>query len=328
MPSEGAGCTPVSHDRATGIATSGARAAESRANGARAAASRANGSKSRGPKTAEGKARASMNALRHGLCAKKFLLLPDDSRAQFAALEAALLDDLAPQGALQTLLAHRLIAAAWRLQRADRLEFELFSAHDAIEVGPGRALVRDGRDARVFPTLLRYRGAAQAEFFRTLKALEAARRQAARDDDAGEAGTEAETKVGREGDVETRLGRKRAILSAPLAQKRASLSTNRDSFGSGATENEPERRPSGQESDTKATGNEPGGGAMRGLSDAPGGPTPREGRVGAGTGCEQLRPDPEKPNEPERPAIAAHGVLPWEKAARCRGPLFSPGENV
>jgi len=169
MPSEGAGCTPVSHDTATGIATSGAPAAASRANGARAAASRANGSKSRGPKTPEGKARASMNALRHGLCAKKHLLLTDDSRAQFAALEAALLDDLAPQGALQTLLVHRLIAAAWRLQRADRLEFELFSAHDAIEVGPGLALVRDGRDARVFPTLVRYRGAAQAEFFRTLK---------------------------------------------------------------------------------------------------------------------------------------------------------------
>jgi hypothetical protein len=92
-----------------------------------------------------------MNALRHGLCAKKHLLLPDDSRAQFAALEGALLDELAPRGALQTLLAHRLIAAAWRLQRADRLELELFSAHDAIEVGPGRALVRDGRDARVFP---------------------------------------------------------------------------------------------------------------------------------------------------------------------------------
>jgi hypothetical protein len=146
---------------------------------------------------------------------EKHLLLTDDSRAQFAALEAALLDELAPRGALQTLLAHRLIAAAWRLARADRLELELFSAHDAIQVGPGRALVRDGRDARVFPTLLRYRGAVQAEFFRTLKALEATRRQVARDDDAGEAGTEAEAKV--EGDVETRLARKRATLSVPLA---------------------------------------------------------------------------------------------------------------
>jgi len=78
---------------------------------ARAAASRANGAKSKGPRTAEGKARASRNALRHGMCAKKFLLLPDDSRAEFAALESALLEELRPEGPLQTLLARRLIAA-------------------------------------------------------------------------------------------------------------------------------------------------------------------------------------------------------------------------
>jgi hypothetical protein len=34
---------------------------------ARAAASRANGAKSRGPRTAEGKARASQNVLKHGI---------------------------------------------------------------------------------------------------------------------------------------------------------------------------------------------------------------------------------------------------------------------
>ena len=139
---------------------------------ARAAASRANGARSRGPRTAEGKARASQNALKHGLSAKKFLLLPDDSRAEFAALESALLEELRPEGAVQTLLARRLIAAAWRLARADRLEFEMLIAGDPCE-RPGRVLTRDGGAERAFATLVRYRSAAQAEFFRTLKALQA-----------------------------------------------------------------------------------------------------------------------------------------------------------
>src|SRR5688572_4251555 len=137
---------------------------------ARVAASRANGAKSKGPRTAEGKARSAQNALKHGLCAKKHVLLPEDSRAEFKALESALLEDLRPEGALQTLLAHRLVAAAWRLARADRLEFGLLIGADPRE-SPGRALVRDGRAAAAFATLVRYRGGAQAELFRTLKAL-------------------------------------------------------------------------------------------------------------------------------------------------------------
>jgi hypothetical protein len=57
---------------------------------ARAEASRKNGTKSRGPKTLEGKARSAQNALKHGMRAQKFLVLPDEDAAEFAALEAAL----------------------------------------------------------------------------------------------------------------------------------------------------------------------------------------------------------------------------------------------
>lgn len=188
------------------------------ATSARAAASRANGAKSKGPRTAEGKARSSQNALRHGLCGKKHLLLPDDSRAQFVALETALLDDLAPEGALQTLLAHRLIAAAWRLQRADRLEFDLFCTSNALD--DGRRLLRDHGAVRAFPTLVRYRSAAQTEFFRTLRALEAVQTKAARN--------EVEVEV-----------KKNAVVPQ-LAQKRATLTANVDSSGRNAAPNEPE----------------------------------------------------------------------------------------
>jgi hypothetical protein len=88
---------------------------------ARADASRKNGAKSHGPKSAESKARAAQNALKHGLRARMYVVLPDEDAAAFAALEAALLDELAPVGALQAVLARQVAVAAWRLARADRL---------------------------------------------------------------------------------------------------------------------------------------------------------------------------------------------------------------
>jgi hypothetical protein len=85
---------------------------------ARAEASRLNGAKSRGPKTPEGKARSSQNALKHGFRAQKYVVLPDEDAAAFEALEAALMEELAPEGALQSVLAQRVVAASWRLARA------------------------------------------------------------------------------------------------------------------------------------------------------------------------------------------------------------------
>ena len=58
---------------------------------ARALASRRNGARSRGPRTAAGKARSSKNALKHGLCARQLVVLPQEDAAAFEALEAALL---------------------------------------------------------------------------------------------------------------------------------------------------------------------------------------------------------------------------------------------
>jgi hypothetical protein len=92
---------------------------------ARGQASRINGAKSRGPTTPEGKARSSQNALKHGLCAERFVVVGDEDPQAFAALESALEGELAPDGTLQRLLAGRIARAAWRLERADRIEAEL-----------------------------------------------------------------------------------------------------------------------------------------------------------------------------------------------------------
>jgi hypothetical protein len=140
---------------------------------ARAEASRKNGAKSRGPKTPEGKARSAQNALKHGMRAQTYLVLPEEDAEEFAVLEAAMIAELAPVGALQTVLARRIGVAAWRLARADRLELELFQEHQFPTPGFGLALIRDGNGTRSFETLLRYRGAAMAEFWRALKTLKA-----------------------------------------------------------------------------------------------------------------------------------------------------------
>jgi hypothetical protein len=140
---------------------------------ARAEASRRNGAKSRGPKTPVGKARSAQNALKHGMRALNYVVLADEDAVEFQALEAALLDELVPVGALQVVLARRVAVAAWRLARADRMEVELFEERRWENAGVGMALIRDGNGTRSFETLLRYRGAAMAEFWRALKTLKA-----------------------------------------------------------------------------------------------------------------------------------------------------------
>ncbi len=81
--------------------------------------------------------------------------------------------ELAPEGVLQTLLARRVAVAAWRLERADRMEAEVLEFRSYEDANAGLALIRDGNATRSFDTLMRYRSAAMAEFWRALKTLKA-----------------------------------------------------------------------------------------------------------------------------------------------------------
>ena len=155
------------------MSSTGAALGAAYPSGARAAASRINGARSCGPKTPEGKARSAQNALKHRLRAQKFVVVGDEKAAEFAALETALVDELAPGGALQGLLAGRIARAAWRLERAERIEAELFERHADRDGNLGLAMIRDGHGSRAFDTLLRYRGTALAELWRALRLLKA-----------------------------------------------------------------------------------------------------------------------------------------------------------
>jgi hypothetical protein len=176
------------------------------------------------------------------------------SRAEFAALESALLEELRPGNPLETLLARRLIAAAWRLARADRLEFEMLVGGDP-HMSPGGALTRDGGAERAFATLVRYRNGAQAEFFRVLKALQA-RAPAAKPDAASRGVDEAPTPA-------LRPAAPRATRD-PLPRpdpREVADEAEPHTFGlrrdSKAPRNEPERTATGHQCAVEATRNEP-----------------------------------------------------------------------
>lgn len=98
---------------------------------ARRLASQTNGRLSGGPASTAGKERSSRNAVKHGLCAERFVVA-DEDRDEFRALRAHLWSDLGPRGALEEALAERIIGMLWRLRRAVRVENEVL----------GRAAVR------------------------------------------------------------------------------------------------------------------------------------------------------------------------------------------
>jgi len=90
-----------------------------------AAASRDNGRRSRGPKTPQGKARSSLNALKHGFWSRDLVNpLIDGKRtvADFNALLAELIAGAKPSGALEEILVEEIAACYWRLRRALRFE--------------------------------------------------------------------------------------------------------------------------------------------------------------------------------------------------------------
>ena len=91
-------------------------------------ASRRNGARSRGPVTEEGKARASRNALKHGLTAMHHLVLEDEAPAELEEMTARLMAEVAPMSEIEARIARRLAIAFWKGERAERIEVARFDA--------------------------------------------------------------------------------------------------------------------------------------------------------------------------------------------------------
>src|SRR3954470_8753616 len=90
----------------------------------------------RGPSTPEGKARSAMNALRHGLRARAFALLPGEDPSDWAEHLQDLRAGYGPIDAAEEKLVTALAVAMWKEIRADKQEAEVLAAIPPL--APGR----------------------------------------------------------------------------------------------------------------------------------------------------------------------------------------------
>src|SRR5262249_3682203 len=95
----------------------------------RAEANRINAQRSSGPRTELGKSRSKMNALKHGLSAKK-IVIGDEDPKEFEALRAALERDWQPETAFESELVDQLAGLFWRMRRVPAIKAAIVKARE------------------------------------------------------------------------------------------------------------------------------------------------------------------------------------------------------
>jgi hypothetical protein len=97
-------------------------------------AARHNGAKSRGPKTPEGKARSSMNALKHGRHAKLACVLRGENKEAFQSLLHSLVRRFQPVDEAELSLIRILASIDWRLARIIAAESRILDMEIDVQV--------------------------------------------------------------------------------------------------------------------------------------------------------------------------------------------------
>ena len=145
-------------------------------------ANRQNAQKSTGPKSVEGKSISAKNAVKHGLFSAE-TVIKGENREDFNLFRAKLLEDFDPDGAVETMLAERIVSLGWRLKRIVLIQDQAFDVmiekdepsplskrmrlmmpkemrEDNRGAGPelvlGRAVISDFSNSRVLERLLMY----------------------------------------------------------------------------------------------------------------------------------------------------------------------------
>jgi hypothetical protein len=161
---------------------------------AQVVANRLNARKSTGPRTPDGKAVVAQNAVRHALLAQQAVIGGEDP-GEFEFYRDQMLGELSPAGAMESMLAERVVGLAWRLRRAERIQAEVFDSmlnEDATDPvkklvrkmrskgvgeGPGetalgRVVVRDFANSRVLDRLGLYERRIERSLYKTMDELQ------------------------------------------------------------------------------------------------------------------------------------------------------------
>ncbi|MHC4111069.1 MAG: hypothetical protein ACYSUY_08335 [Planctomycetota bacterium] len=93
-------------------------------------ANRRNAKKSTGPRTRKGRAIVSQNAVKHGLLARQNVI-STESQADFNIHRDHVLNELAPESPMESILAGRIVTLSWRITRTDRIQTQTIDALNA-----------------------------------------------------------------------------------------------------------------------------------------------------------------------------------------------------
>lgn len=154
---------------------------------AKLAANRTNAQSSTGPQDTR---RTRFNGMQHGLTSRQNVI-PGESQQQYETFHQELLADLDPQSALENTLAERTIAAAWRLQRFQRVETAFFNDRmnafheEHPDSDPDSALANlfvDPSETARLRLFLRYQNSVQREFDKAMTELKKAKAERERDE--------------------------------------------------------------------------------------------------------------------------------------------------
>lgn len=112
-------------------------------------ASRQNGSKSHGPVTGEGKVRSARNAS-FEVMEKKYGLCASGKDQEMQLILSGLLEDLQPDGLMQTLLVERIAFFTWKIRRLERIEMQVLTGDMEAQplINPTKAYLLDQIAAR------------------------------------------------------------------------------------------------------------------------------------------------------------------------------------
>ena len=130
----------------------------------------------RGPATPEGKARSRMNALKHGLRARAFGLLPEEDPAEWAVHLAAVHAGLGPREPFEEQLSTAVAVAMWLEIRADRVECDVMAEIAPLPERSHGSDLKEPANATSLGTAIRYRSGAGMATQRAQRAFYAYRK--------------------------------------------------------------------------------------------------------------------------------------------------------